>query len=248
MVQNAEAEPIFGRAMEERDVLVLDLSVGSPELGTLEATKDVVSFESLLHRLIAKSGATIGVGRYAEPRLLYDTGHFKAGPGSEPRTVHLGVDLFAPSGTEVRAPLAGAIVSATVNAGELDYGPTIILEHRLDGQRFYSLYGHLSPDSLDGKEPGSTVSAGDSLATIGDYPANGNWPPHLHFQIFGEDLVSGVISPGSPSRVRPMPGFRCAPTRVASWESRRRVSTDSRSDDSLRPPSEKLGASTSPRR
>ena len=64
-----------------------------------------------------------------------------------------------------------------------DYGPTIILKHQLEGQTFYTLYGHLSLDSLDGLYENKPVLAGEKIASIGNYPINGDWPPHLHFQI-----------------------------------------------------------------
>jgi hypothetical protein len=41
-----------------------------------------------------------------------------------------------------------------------DYGPTIILEHRLDSIPFFTLYGHLSRPSLEGLEPGLAFAAG----------------------------------------------------------------------------------------
>ena len=117
------------------------------------------------------------------------------------RTVHLGVDLFAPAGTAIYAPLAGAIHSLAEHKGEQDYGPLLILKHEPQPDlHFYTLYGHLSPGSLERWRVGQPVEAGDLLAQIGDYPRNGNWTPHLHFQIVvdlldGEDNFPGVGAP-----------------------------------------------------
>ena len=46
---------------------------------------------------------------------------------------------------------------------------------------FFTLYGHLSEDSLEGLYPGKPVTRGDRIGRIGDSCVNGGWPPHLHF-------------------------------------------------------------------
>ena len=90
------------------------------------------------------------IGGYGEDRAIYDTPIFNPA-GEEPRTIHLGLDIFAPAGRAVYAPLAGKVHSFQVNDNAKDYGPTIILEHALaPGLTIWSLYGHLSAESLDG--------------------------------------------------------------------------------------------------
>ena len=80
--------------------------------------------------------------------------------------------------------MVGAIHSFQVNGGVLDYGPTIILQHEpVDGPVFWTLYGHLSEESLTFLEEGDVVSAGEKIAELGDNTVNGGWAPHLHFQI-----------------------------------------------------------------
>ena len=56
---------------------------------------------------------------------------------------------------------------------------------------FYTLYGHLSRDSLDGLSPGKPVRRGERIAYIGTHEVNGGWPPHLHLQIIGDMLGHG---------------------------------------------------------
>ena len=118
----------------------------------------------------------------------------------ERRTVHLGVDLFAPADSPVYAPLAGSIHSIRDHAAEQDFGPTLILRHQPTADLcFFTLYGHLSPAVLDRWQPGQAVAASDLLAHIGDYPRNGNWIPQLHFQIIvdllEEENFPGVCAP-----------------------------------------------------
>ena len=82
------------------------------------------------------------------------------------------------------APLEGRVALFNDNAADLDYGPIILLEHRTDnGLTFWTKYGHLTRDSLQGLEIGQKIEKGQEFARIGPYPENGNWPPHLHFQI-----------------------------------------------------------------
>lgn len=162
---------------------VFDLSAGSTEIPGLDVVADVSRFTGHLFSHMRREGARLGIGRYDEARVLYTTEIFRRKNG-EPRTVHLGIDLFVEAGTEIRAPLAGRVHSFAFNDALLDYGPTILLEHETGGgDRFYTLYGHLSLDSLEGLERGRPVGCGETIARVGAYPVNGNWPSHLHFQI-----------------------------------------------------------------
>ena len=123
-------------------------------------------------------------GGYDEDRAIYAGEAFTGGPENEPRTLHLGLDIAAPAGTEVFAPLAGTVHSFQDNAARFDYGPTIILEHAVAPDlTFHTLYGHLSCESLATLSIGRAFAAGERLATLGSPEVNGNWPPHLHFQI-----------------------------------------------------------------
>jgi murein DD-endopeptidase MepM/ murein hydrolase activator NlpD len=124
------------------------------------------------------------VGGYDEERAIYSGPVFAAPDGTEARTIHLGIDIFEAAGTPVFAPLAGRVHSFQDNANPKDYGPTIILEHAVTSQlTFYTLYGHLSRDSLDGLAVGKPVAVGEEVARLGEAAVNGDWPPHLHFQV-----------------------------------------------------------------
>jgi murein DD-endopeptidase MepM/ murein hydrolase activator NlpD len=131
---------------------------------------------------LAKAPSQPSYGGYAEDRSVYTQALF-APAGEEPRTIHLGLDIFAPAGTEVLTPLAVRVHSSRINDKPGDYGATIILEHAIDGGVFYTLYGHLSRDSLKGLKPGAAFMAGEAVASLGTRNENGGWPPHLHFQV-----------------------------------------------------------------
>lgn len=146
----------------------------------------------------------IGWGRYIEPRALYvgpQYGTADQDEGApEPRTVHLGVDLFAPPNSPVFAPLDGTVHSFADNALDNDYGPTILLEHQVEvegeAQRFLTLYGHLSRASLEGLQLGQTIRAGAEIARLGTADVNGGWTPHLHFQIVLDPAGAQGTFPG----------------------------------------------------
>jgi hypothetical protein len=141
----------------------------------------------IMWQQLADIDAPVGVGRYREDRICYQSEQFKN--DGEARSQHLGIDLFAPAYTPVFAPLDGVVHSFADNNLHLDYGPTIILQHDpAPDVRFYTLYGHLSRQSLDGLYKGKEVKAGDLICQFGDFPVNGDWIPHLHFQIMFDML------------------------------------------------------------
>jgi len=143
----------------------------------------------------APQGKGMAIGRYNEARLCYTTPQFSSPAG--PRTIHLGMDLFAPSGTAVHAPLAGRVVSAFDNALPGDYGPTVILEHAPSGAPpFYTLYGHLARESLSDLEPGVWLDRGEAFVRLGGPEENGGWPPHLHFQVITDLMGQRNNFPG----------------------------------------------------
>ncbi|MDE4276107.1 aminotransferase class III-fold pyridoxal phosphate-dependent enzyme [Phaeobacter gallaeciensis] len=131
-------------------------------------------------------GTGIWLGYYNEPRLIYTAPAFRKGrwKASNRRTVHLGVDGFAPAGAPLYAPLAGEVFIVENRAHHLDYGGTIILRHETPaGDTFYTLYGHLDPECCDRLKPGDTVARGEAFCRLGDPTQNGGWAPHVHFQL-----------------------------------------------------------------
>jgi peptidoglycan LD-endopeptidase LytH len=140
--------------------------------------------------------ARLGWGKYMENRVIYQSDLFLL--ESEPRSLHLGVDLGTIANTPVHAPLDGEIHSWARNNSDLDYGPTILLKHTLpSGREIFTLFGHLSLDSLfdnDGVAKlrvGMSVKKGDVIAYVGSSDVNGGWPPHLHFQLMTEKKCGG---------------------------------------------------------
>jgi len=172
--------PVFHVEYQSGNIPVIDLSEHHNEFVNVDIN-DVHAFSAAVFRKINETGSMAGIGRYNENRSIYR--RFKLFQGEEPRIVHLGIDLWIKAGTRVFAPLSGKIHSFKYNAKEGDYGPTLILEHTVKDVTFYTLYGHLSLDSIENCQEGDSVQAGEEIARVGNFPINGNWPPHLHFQL-----------------------------------------------------------------
>jgi 4-aminobutyrate aminotransferase-like enzyme/Ser/Thr protein kinase RdoA (MazF antagonist) len=126
----------------------------------------------------------LGFGPYGEVRGVYVADHFVDEGGAGRRNRHLGIDIFAPAGTPLHAPLPGLVQSVAYNADPLDYGHTLILRHETAaGRPFYTLYGHLGASLPDLLAPGQSVAAGQVIGHLGDWTENGGWAPHLHLQV-----------------------------------------------------------------
>jgi peptidoglycan LD-endopeptidase LytH len=121
-----------------------------------------------------------GVGKYNEHRPgMYQGDHFE----KDRRTVHIGIDIAAPIGTNIHAFSDGIIYKQGYNELPWDYGTTIITEHIIDGTKIYALHGHLSKISLTFHNEGDVIKRGTIIGSIGNKDENGGWNPHLHFQL-----------------------------------------------------------------
>ncbi len=147
-----------------------------------ETVADTTAFSAWVTRTLQQNNCRYGIGGYFENRTLYArSSHFNT--ADEPRRLHLGVDIWAEAGTPVYSPFAGKIHSFQDNNNFGDYGPTIILEYFFYGIKFYALFGHLNRKSLEGLYSGKIIQQNEKLAEFGSAEENGNWPPHLHFQL-----------------------------------------------------------------
>lgn len=194
--------PILEIPLINENIKIIDLSKNNPHFHNIKI-QDPEEFDNLILNEIKNSGAKVGVGGYLEDRLIYNQSeNFN---GDERRTIHLGIDLWVKPQTVVYAPLEGKVHSYANNEGLGNYGPTIILEHNITDLTFYTLYGHLTRDSLKTLKRGSTLKTGALLGRIGTSSENGGWPAHLHFQII-TDLEGnygdfpGVSAPSSLSK------------------------------------------------
>lgn len=193
-IRGSSPERLMKILLESPSTSKIDLSPNNPRVASTDC-RDNKDISTLVEAVLRESGAAYGIGGYDEKRGWYARGE-QFSNGDEVRSIHLGVDIWAPAGEPVYAPYDAVVHSAQDNALFGDYGPTVILSHELDGVNFYTLYGHLSRESLPGKAPGAVITKGEQIGTLGAPPINGDWPPHLHFQIITDMLGKVGDYPG----------------------------------------------------
>jgi peptidoglycan LD-endopeptidase LytH len=164
-------------------LLLLDFTESNRGL-TAEVVEDTNRFINYINGKLTAAGAKYGIGGYNEHRTVYGRSQvFDAPDGAEPRRLHLGIDIWGKPYAKVMAPLDGIVHSFAFNNAYGDYGATIILTHNLEGQTFHTLYGHLSLNSIKNVQEGDRIRMGDVFCEFGIPFENGQWPPHLHFQL-----------------------------------------------------------------
>lgn len=106
----------------------------------------------------------------------------KFGPRAAPvpgaSTMHNGIDIGAPTGTPIKAPLDGTVLSIYTD-NTYGGGNTIVLKHEIAGQVWKTGYAHLS--KYGDFKNGDKVKQGDIIGYVG---ATGRVSgPHLHFTL-----------------------------------------------------------------
>ena len=96
----------------------------------------------------------------------------------EPKSPHMGLDIAAPAGTQIRAPAPGVVTLA--HPGMLLSGQTVIVDH---GHGVNSVYIHMSRTDV---HEGQVLAQGDAIGAIGmTGRASG---PHLHWGLNWFDI------------------------------------------------------------
>ena len=175
-----EIKNIIDPQYQYHDYFPIDLSVQN-KFWDLNDVSDITVMDKFLEDQRLETGKFVAHGGYREQRALYrKSARFQTGAV---RDVHMGVDLWVPAGTGVHALMDGTIHSFTDNDDAGNYGPTLILEHEYEGDKLYSLYGHLSRSDMQNWELGVRFRESEKIATIGTPQENGGYSPHLHFQL-----------------------------------------------------------------
>lgn len=174
--------PVMGEMLTSENTLQLDFTAANQALDAVNLS-DTAEFDRFVFAQLKSAGKKYGIGGYLENRAIYRRSEVFATESADFRNIHLGVDIWTEAGAGIFAPLAGKVHSFQDNAGFGNYGPTIILEHELEGKTLFSLYGHLFRKDLEKLLVGQEFQAGELLCHVGPFPENGDWPPHLHFQL-----------------------------------------------------------------
>lgn len=182
ILSDADPAKVISNDIDYSNYVHLDLSVSNADLKNrkLDTASD---YENYIAYYLNLHQAKIAFGGYQETRNLYKRSTVFNAENSEERNIHIGLDLWINASAPIYAALEGTIHSFKNNNSLGDYGPTIILQHTIEDFTFHTLYGHLSVESLTDKKIGNVVKKGEKIATLGLPPINGDYAPHLHFQI-----------------------------------------------------------------
>lgn len=136
-------------------------------------------------RKVASRGLVGDLARVVSKRFLWPTsGRVSSTFGFRSGRMHTGLDIPNHPGASIQAAKSGVVVSAGWDG---DYGKTVDISH---GKGVVTRYAHCSKLLV---KPGERVSAGQTIALVGDTGrATG---PHLHYEV----RVNG--RPVNPSKV-----------------------------------------------
>ncbi|RDV43962.1 M23 family metallopeptidase (plasmid) [Streptomyces sp. L7] len=103
----------------------------------------------------------------------------RSAPCSGCSSNHKGLDMTPGGGTKIGAIADGVVRSA--EESDVGFGVNVIIDHRVNGERFASLYAHMQFGSLQVRA-GDRIVAGQIIGRVGTTGAStGN---HLHLEIW----------------------------------------------------------------
>lgn len=117
-----------------------------------------------------------GIFTWPVPDSYRITSHFgvRKDPFTGQQRRHAGIDIGAPTGTDIVAAASGVV---TVAEYHRSYGNVIIIEH---GNNIRTLYAHIRHGGIMVK-PGQHVERGQKIAEVGS--TGRSTGPHLHFEV-----------------------------------------------------------------
>lgn len=180
MISPKEIFPLLGFRLDKTNSIQLDLSIYNSEL-ELQKVVDLSSFRDFINGKLQHLNL-VGYGGYGENRNFYN--RFPLfNKFNTTRNIHLGIDVWTIEQTPIYLPCDGEIFGQDVHEDEGGYGGVIIVKHQREFNTFYTLYGHLSHDSIGMYDEGELITQGEVIGHLGSELQNGGWPPHLHFQL-----------------------------------------------------------------
>lgn len=176
--------PLFGDRLQG-DPHVFDFSANNPNVAEY-ASQDFEHFQQQVFDELEAHGKSWGIGHYLEERATL-LRHFPQMVESG-RVVHVGLDIIAPPGAELYAPLEGVVHAVGLDDGAGNYGGYVVLAHEVEGVRFSTFLGHLETDFP--VEVGKPVAAGALVGRLGTHGDSGQWFTHTHLQVLTERALA----------------------------------------------------------
>ena len=205
--EQAAAQAELQAQEAELDALMAEIEAQADEL---EGAMDALDAEAArldkeiaeLERQLAASGVEIvSESGYAWPLPGRTNLSSLCGGRKDPFTgkpaTHSGIDIPAPSGTEIHAAKSGVVITSTYNSG--GYGQYVVISH---GSGNTTLYAHMVRGSQR-VSVGDTVTQGQVIGEVGS--TGRSTGPHLHYEVRVNNvridpvtLYSGLTYKGSP--------------------------------------------------
>ena len=177
--------PVLDQAPDRQRKALVPFGDPKHPIAQASAARKPEQAESIWQAIADKEGVELGIGPWGEDRPVYTSDAFQSvfKPGLR-RSLHLGLDLFAPAGTAVRTPLPAEVVDLFATDAPMDYGHAVLLRHEPEpGLVFHSLWGHLSAQTVRDRRIGERLAPGQEVGRFGAPTENGNWQPHVHIQL-----------------------------------------------------------------
>lgn len=178
-----DINPLFGEQLKG-EPYIFDFSSNSKSIEKY-MVKDFEEFQKNIFEELKINNAQWGIGRYLEERkkLLSNFPQFL----KEARFFHLGLDIVVPAEYYLFTPIEAEVYKMDFDTGFRNYGGYIILKHDINGNVFYSFYGHLKTDFI--VKAGDRIKTGEPFAQIGEKKDSGEWFTHTHLQILTKKAV-----------------------------------------------------------
>lgn len=186
-LQNISLQPVsvLDVTIPKNKYVPLDLSLSNTHMSKIDVSSSFL-LETYINNFIKDNKALVAFGGYLEERNIYKRSSHFNNKKTEERNIHLGIDFWCSAETSVFSPFDATVHSFKNNSNYGDYGPTVILKHTINNTVFYSLFGHLSLSSITNIKVNQEFKKGEKIATLGTSEINGDYPPHLHFQLIKE--------------------------------------------------------------
>lgn len=172
----------YQKMMKERSIRVAALNQQEDEKQRLieEANEGLAQIAKQKAKLLETKNRLSG-GRLLWPlpdsTRITDTFGPRIHPVTGKKSTHTGIDIGAPTGTDIVAAESGVVILAAYYGA---YGNTVMIDH---GGGIVTMYGHIRNGGIKVKE-GQEVKRGQKIAEVGSTGLSTG--PHLHFSVIND--------------------------------------------------------------